>query len=260
MAVGPLYAYILYNIYVGLCFGLEVLLQLLAGAAVAVGQVADDAAFLQQGDAGGDVDGVLQVVGGDEDGGARLAVVLGEHVLQDVLRRGVEEVEGLVEDDQLRTVEEGGDDAHLLLVTGREVADELLVAEDLSGSEALEVLQALVNGFLCHVVDLAQEGEVLLGGEEVDEEALVDVGAGSGFPGFALGGVDVVEGDEALVGLQQVEEHAEEGGLAGSVVTYEAEDVAIVDGELGNVTGNGLPEGFFQIFNGNHIFWKLKGS
>ena len=36
----------------------------------------------QQGDAGGDVDGVLQVVAADEDGGSRLLVVLGEHVLQ----------------------------------------------------------------------------------------------------------------------------------------------------------------------------------
>ena len=244
-----------YIIYMGLCFGFEVLLELLTGAAVVVGQVADDAALLQQGDAGGDVDGVLQVVGGDEDRGAGLSVVLGEHVLQDVLRRGVEEVEGLVEDDQLRTVEEGGDDAHLLLVTCGEVADELLVAEDLSGSEALELLQALVDGLLRHVGDLAQEGEIFLGGEEVDEEALVDVGTGRGFPRFGLGGVDAVEGDCALVGLEQVEEHAEEGGLTGSVVTYEAEDVAVVDGELGNVAGDGLPEGFFQILYGYHILW-----
>ena len=79
----------------------------MAGTAVVVGQVADNLPFLQQRDAGGDVDGVLQVMRGDEDGGPRLLVVLSEHVLQDVLRRWVEEVEGLVEDDQLRPAEEG---------------------------------------------------------------------------------------------------------------------------------------------------------
>ena len=59
--------------------------------------------MLQQGDACGDVHRVLQVVAGDEDGGTRLAVVVGEQVLQDQLTGGVEEVEGLVEDDRRGT-------------------------------------------------------------------------------------------------------------------------------------------------------------
>lgn len=42
---------------------------------------------------------MLQVVRRDQDGGSRLTVVVGEHVLEDVLRRGVEEVERLIEDD-----------------------------------------------------------------------------------------------------------------------------------------------------------------
>ena len=61
--------------------------------------------MFQQGDAGRDVYRVLQVVAGDEDGGAGLAVVVGKQVLEDELRGGVKEVEGLVEDDGLRLAE-----------------------------------------------------------------------------------------------------------------------------------------------------------
>ena len=76
------------------------------GAAFDIGKVADDLTFLEEGNARGDVDGVRQVMTGDENGGSRLAVIIGEDVLQDVLRRGVEEIEGLVEDDQLGTHDE----------------------------------------------------------------------------------------------------------------------------------------------------------
>ena len=55
---------------------------------------------------------------------------------------------------------------------------------------ALEVLQALVDLLLRHARHLAQEGEILLRGEEVDEEALVDIGADMLFPGFALYRID----------------------------------------------------------------------
>ena len=171
----------------------EVFLQFLGGAAFAVGQVADDDAMLQKGDARRDVDGVLQVMAGDEDGGSRLAVIIGENVLQDILRRGIEEVEGLVEDDRLGVAEEGGDDADLHLVTCREVADELLLAEDLVVGETLEVLEALVNFLLADAGDLAEEGEILLGGEEVDEESIIDIGAHIVFPSLTFCRVDVRE-------------------------------------------------------------------
>ena len=70
-------------------------------AAFVVGQVADDDTMLQQGDTGRDVYRMLQVVAGDEDGGTCLLLVVGKQVFQDQLRGGVEEVEGLVEDDNL---------------------------------------------------------------------------------------------------------------------------------------------------------------
>ncbi len=110
----------------------EVLFQFCGGAAFVVGEVADDAAVLQEGNARRDVDGVLQVVAGDDDGGTGLLGVFAQQVLQQHLTGGVEEVEGFVEDDDLGVADEGGDDADLHLVTGREVADELLLSEELA--------------------------------------------------------------------------------------------------------------------------------
>ena len=171
----------------------EVFLQLGGGAAVVVGQVADDAAVLQQGDAGRDVDGVLQVVAADEDDGSRLFGIVGQQVFEDELAGGVEEVERLVEDDYLRAAQQGADDANLHLVAGREIADELLLAEDFASGEALELLEALFYFLLADARHFAEKGKVLFGREEVDEEAFVDVGSYVLLPGFALGGVD--EGD-----------------------------------------------------------------
>ena len=79
----------------------EVLFEFGLGAACLVLKVFHDVAFLEEGDAGGDVDGVLQVVTRDEDGGTSGVVILFEQPLDDDLRRGVEEVERLVENDQV---------------------------------------------------------------------------------------------------------------------------------------------------------------
>ncbi len=83
----------------------EIFLKLGGGTAFGIGQVADDLAMLQQGDAGGDVDSMLQVMAGDDDGSASLTGIVGDEVLQHQLTGGVEEVEGLVEDDRLGLAE-----------------------------------------------------------------------------------------------------------------------------------------------------------
>ena len=99
-----------------------------------------------------------------EDGGTRLLVILRQQVLEHVLTGGVKEVERLVEHNNLGLVEEGGYDAHLLLVACREVANELFLSEYLIGSEALKVLQTLIDLGLRLARDLAKEGKILLGG------------------------------------------------------------------------------------------------
>ena len=54
--------------------------------------------------------------------------IVGEYMFEDVLRRRVKEVKRLVEDHQLRLVEEGCDDTHLLFISSREVPDEFLAS------------------------------------------------------------------------------------------------------------------------------------
>ena len=122
---------------------LKVLFEFYPCTAFGIRQVADDLAFLQKCYAGGDVDSVLQVVARDENGGTCLLIILRQDVLEHVLRRRVQKVEGLVENDQFRTVEEGRNDAYLLLVASRQVADEFLASEDLAAGKALVWLQPL---------------------------------------------------------------------------------------------------------------------
>ena len=134
--------------------------------------------MLQQGDARADVHRVVQVVAGDEDGGAVFLVVCPQQVLDDGLAGRVEEVERFVQDEQPRVVQQGGDDAYLLLVAHGVVADELLLSQHLAVHEALEGAEAFVHLFLAESVHAADEVEVFLRREVVDEEAVVDVRAG----------------------------------------------------------------------------------
>ena len=55
--------------------------------------------MFQQGDTGRDVYRVLGVVAGYENGGSRRPLIVCEQLLQNQRRGGVEEVEGLVEND-----------------------------------------------------------------------------------------------------------------------------------------------------------------
>ena len=208
--------------------------------------------MLQQGNTGRDIDGMRQVVAAAKDGGTRLLVILREQMLQHVLAGGVEEVERLVQNDNLRTVEESCHDAHLLLVAGREVADEFLLAEHLASGEALKVLQALVNLCLRLARHLAQKGKVFLGCQEVDEEPLVDIGPHDVLPLLAFGRIDAVDGYCSFVSFQQVEHDAEERTFTGSVVAYESKDIAVVNGKRGDIAGNSLSEILLEIANGNH--------
>ena len=196
---------------------------------------------------------MVEVVAGDDDEGVMLLAILLQQLLDDELRTGVEEVEGLVQDEQARVVDHSGDDAYLLLVAHGVVADELFLANDFVVHEALEGLEAFVHGLFAEAVHLADEVEVFFGGEVVDEEAVVDVGAGELFPGFALANVDAIEGDVAVVGLQEVEDEAEEGGFTGSVVSYQAEHFALGNVVVVDVYGGFLAEVLLEVVYLNHI-------
>ena len=122
-------------------------------------------------------------------------------MLQHILRRGVEEIERLIEDHQFRGHKQGGDNTHLLFVTGREVTDEFLLSEDLAASQTLVCFQTLFNFRLRDIVYLTQEGKELLGGQEIHEEGLVNIGTSMVFPVLALSRVDVVDAHTAFVGF-----------------------------------------------------------
>lgn len=100
----------------------EIFLQFLLGTSVLIVEVFDDDAMLQKSDARRDVRRVLQVMTRNKYGSTLRLVIFHEQLLQMVLTAGVEEVERFVEDDELWACEQCRHDAHLLLVTGREVA------------------------------------------------------------------------------------------------------------------------------------------
>ena len=203
--------------------------------------------MLQQGDAGADVNGVVQVVAGDEDGGAVFLVIGPQQVLDDGLAGGVEEVEGFVQDEQPGVVQHGADDAYLLLVAHGVIADEFLLSQDLAVHEAVEGAEAFVHVILLQPVHAADEVEVFFGREVVDEEAVVDVRAGDVLPVLGAGDVRPGDGHRALVGLHQVQDEAEQGGLARAVVAHQAQHVAVGDGVVFDVDGPFRAVGLLQV-------------
>ena len=82
-------------------FRSEILLEFGRSRSIGVGQVADDLTVFQEGDTGGDVNGVLQVMAGDDNRSVGLTGIVADEVLQHQLAGGVEEVEGFVENDGL---------------------------------------------------------------------------------------------------------------------------------------------------------------
>lgn len=223
---------------------------------VLVVDVVDNPAVFQKHDASGDVDGVLQVVAAHEDGRACLLVVFLQQVLDGILAAGVKEVEGLVEDEHLRSEQHCSHDAHLLLVACAERAYELLLPFELARHEVpvpgKEVLQLLVAG----VGQAGNELEVFVGREVVNEEALVDKGSCPVLPVFRLGNIDVdvavlelaCHADGTAVGLDEVEDETEERTLAGTIVAHQSKQLTAVDCQFWNVNGNFLAEGLLEVF------------
>ena len=236
---------------------LEVVLEFGLGLSVAVVDVAYDDSMLEQGDAGADVDGVLQVVARDEYGGAGLLVVLREEVLDGALAAGVEEVEGLVEDEHLWAQEHGCDDTYLLLVAGAQVADEFLLSDYLVCHEVAEAVEEGLQVVGGDSADACYELEVFVGGEVVDEEGFVDVCTCPVFPllGFSHVHVDVGLLEVAchvhvtVVGFYQVEDESEEGALASSVVAHKSQHLTAVDGVAVDVDGDFLAKTFLQVID-----------
>ena len=131
------------------------------------------------------------------------------------------------------------------------MTDETGLGGDLLGEEGMVLLDTTVHVGLRYSGDTGQEMEVLLRGEVVDKEGIVDVGGGPVLP--TLGGTDInhLIGrgtllHRSLVGTDEVEDETEKGALAGSVVADEAKHLTLGDGVRLYVDGHLGAEGFLE--------------
>ena len=168
-------------------------------------------------------------MGGEDDAlalGAELLEVVGDGAGGD----DVEAVGGLVEDDDVRVVDEGDDDAHLLLHAGGEVGH-LHLGELVDAEPFEEGLLACRGGVGGHAVELAEEVVEVVGREEVLEFQLA--GEEGNLGAHLLGLADdaaAVDPGVAPVGTDEGGEHAQGGGFARPVGAEEAEYLAAVGG------------------------------
>ena len=115
----------------------------------------------------------LVEVGRRQQQGEPLALEAGEEPPEVAARDGVDAGGGLVEDEQLRRVDEGAGERQLLLHAAREPLGQA-VAEGRHPHHLEELVAA--GAVAAHVVDLGEEGDVLVHGEvAVEREALREV-------------------------------------------------------------------------------------
>jgi hypothetical protein len=194
------------------------------------------------GDAGGDLAHLAQLVGDEDDGGSGVAQLThDDHELVGLLRR--QHGGGLVEHEHLRVAGQGLDDLDALLHADGQLFDqgvgvdvEAEPAADLAhlGAGRGEVESAAGLGLF------VAEHDVLGDGEHGDEHEVLVHHADAGTHGVtrAREVLDVVvEQDLALVGLVQAVEDVHQRGLAGAVLAEQAVDLAGLDGQADVVVG-----------------------
>lgn len=213
--------------------------------------------MFQQGDAGADVERMGQVMGRDDDGGMLLLAISLEQILHGQLRSGVKKIEGFIEQQQLRMVQHGADDAHLLLIAHREIADERLLTQHFTIHETVKLKQAMTERGIIDARNLGQKTEILLGSKIVDEEACIDKSPRISLPRLALGGVarhrmaihKAIDCHTACIGMQQVKDDTEKCGLPRPVIAHKADSFTRVDGIAVDVKHLLRAERFGQIFD-----------
>ena len=213
----------------------EVLVEFGDGSTIGIRKILHQLAFLQQEDAGGDVGNEVEVVAGDDDRGALLLADSLNHVGDSHLRRRVEIVERLIQEKNLRIDDHRSDNANLLSVALREITEILLGSHDFIVHKALKLRQSLLQGLIVDVIDISDEIEVFLRGEEVDEESAVDVTAGIFLPGLTLVHLLSIAFHETIISLNQVENQTEQGSLARTIITYESYQLAICNTQIINI-------------------------
>ncbi|MNK75158.1 hypothetical protein D3C87_946940 [compost metagenome] len=167
------------------------------------------------------------------------ATVLGDRpddILEGRRRDDVEAEGGLVQQEELRRVEERDGDGHALLETARELADTLLavIAQVQTGDELVSL-----GLHVSHSLEGAEVREIL-GDRELPVKVTIAFEDGSEARG-GLGAVvrDVMgaDGNATGGGSQEARDHLDRGGLAGPVGAEQTEDFTAVETEGDAVDG-----------------------
>ncbi len=191
---------------------------------------AHDLAEADDGDAVGDLAHLAQLVGDEDDRGARLLELAHDaHQLVGLLRG--EHGGRLVEDEHPRVARERLDDLDALLHADREVLDER-VGVDVESEARGDLADALARGVQVEdaagLGGLVAEHDVLGDGEDGDQHEVLmhHADAGAHRVAGALEVLDdVVQEDDAVVCAVQPVQNVHQGRLAGAVLAEEAVDL-----------------------------------
>lgn len=120
------------------------------------------------------------------------------------LRTGIQVIEGLVQNQDGRIHQHGGNDADFLAVAVGEVVDEFPGSEDFTVHERFKALQAGAEEVVRNAVALGHKTKELFRRIEFDKKTAVQIGPGEFFPGFVLVNALAANGYIATGSLNQV--------------------------------------------------------
>nr|WP_281273524.1 hypothetical protein [Euzebya pacifica] len=223
-------------------------LQLVGGA------LGDQRPVVDHGDAVGQLVGLLQVLGGQQQGGS-VAHELGDQLPQLDARPRVQAGGRLVQEQHTRTADEAGRQVEAsphATGVGLDGAGRCLGQAD-----ALQHLVGASGSFcLAQAVEPADHDEVLPTGQ-----VAVDRGVLPGQADLAAQGLRLLHHVEprdrraAAGGLQQGREDADEGGLPGAVGAEQPEDGALGNLEVDTPQGVDVAEGLGDSLDADDGFW-----
>lgn len=180
-----------------------------------------DPAVDEDGDAVAQRLGLVEVVGRVDDRAA-LALEGAQHLPQIAAGLRVEGGRRLVQEDQLRAVDEGGGDGQALALAAGEV-----LHEDVPLLGEPHALQRAVGGRRCAAVQARDRDEVLARALPYEEGRGLGLHAHPGQQvGVAGPGTPAEDGDRAAVGLPQSLHDLDEGRLARPVGAEQSEELA----------------------------------
>ncbi len=214
------------------------------------GALGDETTAVDDGDVAAETLDDLEDVRGEEDGGAAGDHAL-KHVFEGACCDGVYAFEGFVEEEDFGAVDDGGGEGEFLLHAVGVIGDELFGF----GGEAHEVEElvgAVGGGGAVETVHAADETEILGCGEAAEEgEAFGDDAYLALDFDRVGGGVEAEDLDGAGGGCEQAGEHLDGRGLAGSVRSEEAEELARCDGEVDVLDCSEVAEATGEVCGGD---------